>query len=62
MLRILTDRSTEYCGRVEQHDYQLYLAINDIVIVGLGSATLNYEHPRIMNRLLSAHGDDALNS
>ncbi|SQK57773.1 transposase [Escherichia coli] len=29
MLRILTDRGTEYCGKVEQHDYQLYLAIND---------------------------------
>jgi hypothetical protein len=24
------DRGTEYCGKVEQHDYQLYLAINDI--------------------------------
>jgi transposase InsO family protein len=30
MLRILTDRGTEYCGRAESHDYQLYLAINDI--------------------------------
>ena len=30
MLRILTDRGTEYCGRAEQHDYQLYLALNDI--------------------------------
>ena len=30
MLRILTDRGTEYCGRVEGHDYQLYLAINNI--------------------------------
>jgi len=30
MLRILTDRGTEYCGKVEQHDYQLYLVINDI--------------------------------
>ena len=30
MLRILTDRGTEYCGKVERHDYQLYLAINDI--------------------------------
>lgn len=30
MLRILTDRGTEYCGKLEQHDYQLYLAINDI--------------------------------
>lgn len=30
MLRILTDRGSEYCGKAEQHDYQLYLAINDI--------------------------------
>lgn len=30
VLRILTDRGTEYCGKVEQHDYQLYLAINEI--------------------------------
>jgi transposase InsO family protein len=30
ILRILTDRGTEYCGRVEKHDYQLYLAVNDI--------------------------------
>ena len=30
VLRILTDRGTEYCGKVEQHDYQLYLALNDI--------------------------------
>jgi transposase InsO family protein len=25
-----TDRGTEYCDRAESHDYQLYLAINDI--------------------------------
>jgi len=30
LLRILTDRGTEYCGKAEQHDYQLYLALNDI--------------------------------
>lgn len=30
MLRMLTDRGTEFCGKVEQHDYQLFLAINDI--------------------------------
>ncbi len=30
MLRMLTDRGTEYCGKVKPHDYQLYLAINDI--------------------------------
>jgi len=29
-LRILTDRGTEYCGRADRHDYQLFLAINDI--------------------------------
>lgn len=30
MLRILTDRGTEYCGKAESHDYQLYLALNNI--------------------------------
>jgi hypothetical protein len=30
MIRVLTDRDTEYCGRPEPHDYQLYLALNDI--------------------------------
>lgn len=30
LLRILTDRGTEYCGKPEQHDYQLYLAMCDI--------------------------------
>ena len=27
---MLTDRGTEYCGKVETHDYKLYLGINDI--------------------------------
>ncbi len=30
VLRILTDRGTEYCGRVDRHDYQLFLAVNEI--------------------------------
>jgi transposase InsO family protein len=30
IIRILTDRGTEYCGKLETHDYQLYLGINDI--------------------------------
>ena len=30
LLRVLTDRGTEYCGNREQHEYQLYLAIEDI--------------------------------
>jgi transposase InsO family protein len=30
LIRMLTDRGTEFCGKVEQHDYELYLAVNDI--------------------------------
>lgn len=30
VLRVLTDRGTEYCGNLERHDYQLYLAVNEI--------------------------------
>jgi len=30
VLRILTDRGTEYCGKPEHHDFQLYLALNEI--------------------------------
>jgi transposase InsO family protein len=30
LLRILTDRGTEYCGVREHHEYQLYLALEDI--------------------------------
>jgi transposase InsO family protein len=30
LLRVLTDRGTEYCGALEHHEYALYLAIEDI--------------------------------
>jgi len=30
LLRMLTDRGTEYCGKLDEHPYQLFLAINDI--------------------------------
>lgn len=30
LLRILTDRGTEYCGKPENHAYQLYLGIENI--------------------------------
>jgi transposase InsO family protein len=30
ILRMLTDRGTEYCGKHDSHDYQLYLGLNDI--------------------------------
>jgi hypothetical protein len=28
--RVLTDRGTEYCGNPEHHEYELYLALEDI--------------------------------
>jgi transposase InsO family protein len=30
LLRILTDRGTEFCGALEHHEYELYLAVEDI--------------------------------
>lgn len=30
ILRVLTDRGTEYCGREDQHPYELYLQLNEI--------------------------------
>ena len=30
MLRILPDRGTEFCGRHDEHPYQLFLAVTDI--------------------------------
>lgn len=30
VLRILTDRGTEYCGSLDKHPFQLYLQLNDI--------------------------------
>jgi len=40
-LRILTDRGTEYCGAREHHEYQLYLAIEDI-----GHTKTKARHPQ----------------
>jgi hypothetical protein len=34
LLRILTDRGTEYCGKREHHEYQLYLAIEILTTPG----------------------------
>jgi transposase InsO family protein len=30
LLRVLTDRGTEFCGNPEHHEYELYLAVEDI--------------------------------
>jgi hypothetical protein len=44
LLRILTDRGTEYCGNFETHDYQL------------NSAIKNIEHAKTKARLLQTNG------
>src|SRR5580704_1679501 len=31
LLRVLTDRGSEFCGNPERHEYELYLAVEDIV-------------------------------
>jgi len=30
LCRVLTDRGTEYCGVAEHHEYELYLAVENI--------------------------------
>lgn len=30
LLRVITDRGSEYCGNMEHHEYELYLAIENI--------------------------------
>jgi len=30
LLRVLTDRGSQYCGNLEQHEYELYLAVENI--------------------------------
>ncbi len=41
VLRILTDRGTEYCGKSDKHDYQPFLTINDI-----DHTTTKVKHPQ----------------
>ena len=30
LCRVLTDRGTEYCGNPDHHEYELYLALEDV--------------------------------
>ena len=46
--RVLTDRGTEYCGNPERHDYELYLAVEDV------------DHSRTKTKTTQAHGRRAL--
>ena len=44
LLRVLTDRGIEYCGKREHHEYQLYLTLEDI------------DHARTKVRTVSVRG------
>ena len=47
LLRILTDRGTEYCGKKNQHEYQLYL--------GAGKTLITPEpRPKVLRQTASA--------
>lgn len=41
LLRSLTDRGTEYCGKPDEHEYQLFLALNDV-----DHSTTKARHPQ----------------
>jgi hypothetical protein len=30
LMRVLTDRGSEFCGNPQRHEYELYLAVEDI--------------------------------
>ncbi len=49
VLRMLTDRGTEFCGKAEQHDYELFLAVNDI-----GHTKAKAQYPQTNGILASA--------
>src|SRR3954470_10179080 len=44
--RVLTDRGTEYCGNPERHEYELYLALEDV------------DHSRTKRRHPARKGED----
>ena len=48
LCRVLTDRGTEYCGNPEHHEYELYLALEDIVT--------RAPRPRARRRMESSSG------
>ena len=57
--RVLTDRGTEYCGSHDRHEYELYLAVENIDVAGRmpqraclpGLADGSPDHPSVASRL-----------
>jgi hypothetical protein len=44
LLRMLTDRGSDYCGNPERHEYELYLAIEHIDHSHQGQKTAHERH------------------
>jgi len=46
LLRVLTDRGSEYCGNLETHEYELYLALENIdhTKTGYGNDSVEIRH------------------
>jgi hypothetical protein len=55
LLRVLTDRDTEYCGKVEQHDYQLYLAVTGELYWGVRPKVPHTRSPNYNERSSAPH-------
>src|SRR5262245_64780644 len=56
LLRVLTDRGSEFCGNPERHEYELYLAVEDIDQFVPSGSTLHSDLPDIpgsVHRLVS---------
>ena len=52
LMRMLTDRGTEYCGNRETHEYELYLAI--------GTSTIPRSRPRARRQTASVNASTGL--
>ena len=48
LCRVLTDRGTEYCGNPERHEYELYLAVEDIDHQHADQTTADQRHLRAL--------------
>jgi hypothetical protein len=49
LLRVLTDRGTEYCGQREHHEYQLYLAVENRPQPHQGPPSADQRHLRAVS-------------
>ncbi len=53
LLRVLTDRGSEYCGNPERHEYELYLAVAMLTAVQTRVMCRRYSSGSMQVRILS---------